>query len=194
MLPANCLGTRRSRGGCKTCKKRKRKCDEKRPFCTQCQRIGTTCGGYEIQLRWGTGIASRCRFTGAALPLKDATPLKPTGRKRDRERKFHRQALEESHVYGHEDEAEVEARNDTGLDFYSPPSNTGSDDGIHSTLPSPRPRSFELTSDSLSGERSERGVTLGGFTNSGAIFREFGSYSSRTAEDQMLFQECRSFV
>ncbi|KAH7409172.1 hypothetical protein BKA64DRAFT_389110 [Cadophora sp. MPI-SDFR-AT-0126] len=35
---------------CDTCKKRKKKCDEKRPQCTQCVRSGWTCPGY--QTRW----------------------------------------------------------------------------------------------------------------------------------------------
>ncbi|KAH7401391.1 hypothetical protein BKA66DRAFT_436536 [Pyrenochaeta sp. MPI-SDFR-AT-0127] len=42
----------RSRGGCKSCKKRKRKCDETRPSCRACLSKGTSCGGYDIQLRW----------------------------------------------------------------------------------------------------------------------------------------------
>lgn len=45
---------RRSRGGCATCKRRKRKCDETRPKCLACRAKGIECDGYDIRLRWGT--------------------------------------------------------------------------------------------------------------------------------------------
>ncbi|KAI1020250.1 hypothetical protein LB503_006016 [Fusarium chuoi] len=41
----------RSRQGCLTCRKRHRKCDEKRPICTLCQKSGRTCD-YISELRW----------------------------------------------------------------------------------------------------------------------------------------------
>lgn len=43
---------RRSRGGCATCKRRKRKCDETRPACMACRAKGIECDGYDIRLRW----------------------------------------------------------------------------------------------------------------------------------------------
>ncbi|OCL03880.1 hypothetical protein AOQ84DRAFT_442428 [Glonium stellatum] len=33
--------------GCQTCKKRKIKCDERRPTCQRCEKSGYSCGGYE---------------------------------------------------------------------------------------------------------------------------------------------------
>ena len=33
-------------GGCQTCKRRHVKCDEARPACSQCRRLGVDCGGY----------------------------------------------------------------------------------------------------------------------------------------------------
>lgn len=45
---------RRSRGGCATCKRRKRKCDETRPACLACRAKGIECDGYGIRLRWGS--------------------------------------------------------------------------------------------------------------------------------------------
>ena len=99
---------------CHTCKKRKRKCDQARPCCSPCQQRGATCGGYETQLCWGSGLASRGRFTGATLPLKDAIPLKPRGRKRDREREqeHHHQELARPLEYGYEDEAGLRTNTD----------------------------------------------------------------------------------
>lgn len=42
-----------------------------------------------MRLRWGSGIASRGRFTGADKPLDENVPVRPRGRRRDlnRERK-----------------------------------------------------------------------------------------------------------
>ncbi|KAE9579574.1 hypothetical protein CGMCC3_g4345 [Colletotrichum fructicola] len=65
----------RSRSGCLTCKRRHRKCDETRPDCLQCLGQGIQCEGYNVVLRWDTGIASRGRLTGAPTPA-DAPPAK----------------------------------------------------------------------------------------------------------------------
>ncbi|KAH8698739.1 C6 finger domain protein [Talaromyces proteolyticus] len=79
----------RSYAGCWTCKKAKRKCDSRRPACQSCQKRGVECEGYDLRLRWGSGIASRGRFTGADKPLLGSGPPRPKGRRRDlsRERK-----------------------------------------------------------------------------------------------------------
>lgn len=73
----------RSRGACATCRSRRKKCDETHPACLVCRSRGVVCGGYETQLRWGAGIASRGQFTGASAPLEDAIPQRPKGRRRD---------------------------------------------------------------------------------------------------------------
>lgn len=36
-----------------------------------------------MRLRWGSGIASRGRFTGADKPLDENVPTRPRGRRRD---------------------------------------------------------------------------------------------------------------
>lgn len=36
-----------------------------------------------MRLRWGSGIASRGRFTGADKPLEENVPARPKGRRRD---------------------------------------------------------------------------------------------------------------
>lgn len=83
----------RSRVACATCRSRRRKCDETHPACLACRSRGVACGGYETQLRWGSGIASRGQFTGASAPLEDAIPQRPKGRQRDRLKARRRAAL-----------------------------------------------------------------------------------------------------
>ncbi|KAJ5498088.1 hypothetical protein N7453_007139 [Penicillium expansum] len=73
----------RSHQGCWTCKRRRRRCDNTRPSCQNCADRGATCEGYEVRLKWGTGIASRGHFTGADKPVKSPVPPRPRGRQRD---------------------------------------------------------------------------------------------------------------
>jgi arginine metabolism regulation protein II len=40
--------------GCRTCRRRHAKCDEERPKCGACSRLGLKCGGYSAQLSWVT--------------------------------------------------------------------------------------------------------------------------------------------
>lgn len=58
-------------------------------MCRNCAQCGVDCEGYEVRLRWGSGIASRGRFTGADKPLEENVPPRPKGRRRglSRERK-----------------------------------------------------------------------------------------------------------
>ncbi|KAJ5145130.1 hypothetical protein N7448_002522 [Penicillium atrosanguineum] len=76
----------RSYQGCWTCKRRRRRCDNARPTCQNCAQRGVDCEGYEVRLRWGNGIASRGRFTGADKPLEENVPIRPKGRRRDHSR------------------------------------------------------------------------------------------------------------
>lgn len=64
----------RSHKGCWTCKRKRIQCDETRPGCRRCAERGLTCEGYEIRLRWGAGIASRGRFSGADKPIQESIP------------------------------------------------------------------------------------------------------------------------
>ncbi|KAJ5108059.1 hypothetical protein N7456_004734 [Penicillium angulare] len=84
----------RSYQGCWTCKSRRRRCDNQRPTCQNCAQRGIDCEGYEVRLRWGSGIASRGQFTGAEKPVKECVPPRPKGRKRDLSRE--RRKLETS--------------------------------------------------------------------------------------------------
>ena len=49
----------RVRTGCFTCRKRKKKCDEKRPTCVNCQKTGIICEGYPQQVYWENRAAAR---------------------------------------------------------------------------------------------------------------------------------------
>ncbi|OQD84206.1 hypothetical protein PENANT_c013G01486 [Penicillium antarcticum] len=64
----------RSYQGCWTCKRRRRRCDNARPNCQNCAERGVACEGYEVRLRWGSGIASRGHLTGADTPIKGSAP------------------------------------------------------------------------------------------------------------------------
>ncbi|KAL5355112.1 hypothetical protein BJX96DRAFT_2026 [Aspergillus floccosus] len=81
----------RSHDGCWTCKAKRRKCDRMRPACLACNQRGIACEGYEVRLRWGSGIASRGRYTGAEEPVDAAIPFREKGRRRDRLRERQRQ-------------------------------------------------------------------------------------------------------
>jgi hypothetical protein len=76
-----------------TCKVKHRKCDRARPSCRTCDERGVVCEGYEVRLRWGLGVASRGRFTGAEAPTASSICVAPrtTGRLRDRARGGQRQ-------------------------------------------------------------------------------------------------------
>ncbi|KAL3447796.1 C6 finger domain protein [Aspergillus insuetus] len=84
---------RRFHGGCWTCKVKHRKCDRARPSCRTCDERGVVCEGYEVRLRWGLGVASRGRFTGAEAPTVASVSVAPrvNGRLRDRARGGRRQ-------------------------------------------------------------------------------------------------------
>jgi hypothetical protein len=43
----------RTRAGCWTCRARRKKCDETRPQCNQCSKLGLQCEGYGVRLKWG---------------------------------------------------------------------------------------------------------------------------------------------
>ncbi|KAL1863769.1 hypothetical protein Plec18170_000608 [Paecilomyces lecythidis] len=45
-------GQRKSRNGCITCKSKRRKCDETKPFCLRCRYQNIACGGYDQGIKW----------------------------------------------------------------------------------------------------------------------------------------------
>lgn len=59
---------RRSRGGCSTCRRLHRKCDETKPTCARCQQHKRLCEGYSINFVWKASeikTPSQPRWTGA---------------------------------------------------------------------------------------------------------------------------------
>ncbi|CZT43251.1 uncharacterized protein RSE6_03256 [Rhynchosporium secalis] len=50
MGPRNRATGKKSRDGCKTCKIRRVKCDEAKPFCIRCKEMHIACDGYEIKV------------------------------------------------------------------------------------------------------------------------------------------------
>lgn len=69
---------RRSRGGCATCKRRKRKCDETRPACMACRAKGIECDGYDIRLRWGSDSIASASHHGSRVSSKPGGGSEPT--------------------------------------------------------------------------------------------------------------------
>ncbi|KAI2787653.1 hypothetical protein POX_f08028 [Penicillium oxalicum] len=81
----------RSHKGCWTCKRKRIHCDETHPGCQNCTSKGVVCEGYEIRLRWGSGIASRGRYNGAAKPSVECIPP-PSKRRWDLRNKSRRRS------------------------------------------------------------------------------------------------------
>ncbi|KAJ9326954.1 transcriptional regulator family: Fungal Specific TF [Paecilomyces variotii] len=51
-MTSKALATRRTRDGCWTCRKRKKKCDGRVPACHNCDRLGLSCAGYTAEIVW----------------------------------------------------------------------------------------------------------------------------------------------
>ncbi|EEA23640.1 C6 finger domain protein, putative [Talaromyces marneffei ATCC 18224] len=96
----------RSREGCWTCRAKRQKCDKAQPACHNCETRGVSCEGYALRLRWGTGIASRGRFTGAEKPVEQSIPPRPKGRRRDLSRERRRRGLPRGNEKEDEDKEE----------------------------------------------------------------------------------------
>ncbi|KAI9678124.1 MAG: Maltose acetyltransferase [Caeruleum heppii] len=65
----------RTKTGCLTCRRRKKKCDEGKPECNNCQRGGFVCEGYNNRVEWQKNSREK-----APIPLqaKDGEPQGPT--------------------------------------------------------------------------------------------------------------------
>lgn len=62
---------------CFACQNRQRKCDRKRPYCTQCLEYGKDCSGYKTALTWNIGVASRGKLRGLSLPIAKSKKVDP---------------------------------------------------------------------------------------------------------------------
>ena len=69
------LPLRKSRKGCNTCKLKRRKCDEHKPFCFNCLKRQIQCGGYATQFKWRSFDTE-----------DDKKDTKPEGKDKDREK------------------------------------------------------------------------------------------------------------
>ncbi|KAI1003220.1 hypothetical protein K3495_g4986 [Podosphaera aphanis] len=58
----------RTKTGCMTCRKRKKKCDETKPHCNNCQRGGFTCSGYQVR-----GQCPKPESKQSPVPLQSKT-------------------------------------------------------------------------------------------------------------------------
>jgi hypothetical protein len=70
----------RSRTGCAVCKSKRLKCDESKPACSRCVRLGIPCPGYQKPLRWKGGSKSPPKDppeTPADATVDDVASLPP---------------------------------------------------------------------------------------------------------------------
>ncbi|TVY91574.1 putative transcriptional regulatory protein [Lachnellula willkommii] len=64
--------------GCTTCRIRKVKCDEKKPFCQKCVNTGRTCDGYESPFKFFTNQPINSARTGSTKSDVGLRPIWPT--------------------------------------------------------------------------------------------------------------------
>jgi len=71
----------RSKGGCWTCKLRKKKCDETQPSCKTCTSLDITCHGYGSRPGWmNGGVAEKDTIEVLRKKVKETTSLKRKSR------------------------------------------------------------------------------------------------------------------
>lgn len=70
----------KSRSGCLTCKKKRLKCDEQKPFCYNCIKKQIQCGGYATNFKWKT-FKLRDPPSLDSKVKKESPPPEPTSRK-----------------------------------------------------------------------------------------------------------------
>lgn len=75
----------RNRAGCWTCRARRKKCDETRPQCTTCCKLGLDCEGYGLRLKWGDPRAKPSRTCLRGGNDKPLEPIQPSTQTLDAE-------------------------------------------------------------------------------------------------------------
>ncbi|KAK4498483.1 hypothetical protein PRZ48_011141 [Zasmidium cellare] len=71
----------RSKTGCGTCRRRKKKCDETKPGCMNCEKNNVVCDGYEPKKPWRSGkqkAALQLRYVGQQ-PIRSLPDIAPRG-------------------------------------------------------------------------------------------------------------------
>lgn len=92
---------RRTFTGCWTCRSRRVKCDEARPQCSRCTRLGVQCEGYGIRLNWSQSRYSPRFDSTAEAGLQRSTPQQTT--EKEMERVFEPPARGQCPQYRHVD-------------------------------------------------------------------------------------------
>lgn len=71
-IPSSCETARADNMvDCRTCNRRRIKCDRSLPTCKKCGLKDLQCPGYGLRIQWGQGVASRGKLTGKTLPILD---------------------------------------------------------------------------------------------------------------------------
>ncbi|KAH9904292.1 fungal-specific transcription factor domain-containing protein [Xylariomycetidae sp. FL2044] len=76
-VATNKIAKGRSKTGCITCRKRKKKCDEAKPRCMNCEKNAVVCEGYHEKTIWKSGRekAEEERYKRASLPHITLQPI-----------------------------------------------------------------------------------------------------------------------
>jgi hypothetical protein len=76
-LATNKITKGRSKTGCLTCRKRKKKCDEAKPRCMNCEKNAVVCEGYPEKQIWKSGKERAEEGTAEPLVFRYSTSLTP---------------------------------------------------------------------------------------------------------------------
>ncbi|TFB07364.1 hypothetical protein CCMA1212_000962 [Trichoderma ghanense] len=68
-------GSAEATKGCRSCMRRRIRCDLGRPACAKCIKKGLVCPGYGRHLRWADGVAVRGKLKGQRLPVAGSLPM-----------------------------------------------------------------------------------------------------------------------
>ncbi|EGR45633.1 uncharacterized protein TRIREDRAFT_110986 [Trichoderma reesei QM6a] len=68
-------GSAEATKGCRSCMRRRIRCDLGRPACAKCIKKGLVCPGYGRHLRWADGVAVRGKLKGQRLPVAGSVPM-----------------------------------------------------------------------------------------------------------------------
>lgn len=74
--------TPKAKKDCKTCNRRRIRCDRSLPTCQKCGIRQLDCPGYDLKLKWDQGVASRGRLAGKALPIFEREEVPHASRSR----------------------------------------------------------------------------------------------------------------
>lgn len=69
----------RTKTGCLTCRQRKKKCDERKPTCRNCEHKNVPCGGYKLPMKWKAFVSGErpTQISRHTQPSRKEPPLAP---------------------------------------------------------------------------------------------------------------------